>query len=347
MELQMLLTYAFPFRSPAGKTNTMTRTDDIQYEVPLAPELVDGLSCFWEAIFGGDPDLPREVWLGNETEHHRLRVYLTRHDGDCIGSCATMTSHGLQGLGGLAEVATLPASRGQGIASRLCQQAISDFRAGDGRALFLGTINPAAARVYHRLGWRKLAGAEVMVNVINGESPETFLVDYFRPPGSVSILPADPSTRIPMIPLLHTPHDWQVLDANANLFSTRYHVQQSCMGLYKRYGHCIDRDRGQWFSAWTDDGRLVGLSTVQLTTSGCCNVDGFTHQRFSDCWEPLLQAAMDWGQMQNASIFTARLSVEDEDKRTRFESMGFGKSKPAEPFELGGRSVPSLQLQRD
>jgi hypothetical protein len=213
--------------------------------------------------------------------------------------------------------------------------------------LFLGTINPAAARVYHRLGWRKLAGADVMVNVINGESPETCLVDYFRPPGSVSILPANPSVRIAMIPLLHTPHDWQILDANVALYSTRYQVQSSCMGLYKRYGHCTATDHGQWFSAWTDDGRLVGLSTVRLNAPGCCNVDGFTHQRFSDCWEPLLQAAMTWGEMQNTSVVTARLSVEDEAKRRLFESMGFGKAKAAEPFELGGRSIPSLQLQRD
>ena len=48
------------------------------------------------------------------------------------------------------------------------------------RRFFLGTVNPAAARVYHRLGWRKLAGAEVMANILSGESPEAFLVEYFQ-----------------------------------------------------------------------------------------------------------------------------------------------------------------------
>ena len=38
-----------------------------------------------------------------------------------------------------------------------------------------------------------------------------------------------------MIPLLISPHDWQVLDANTAMFSTRYSLQPSCMGLYRRY----------------------------------------------------------------------------------------------------------------
>lgn len=325
----------------------MKQTIETQHEVPIAPELADDLLSFWKTIFGCDPDLPRQVWLGHETQYHRLRVYLARRKGRCVGSAATMASHALPWLGGVAEVATLPSSRGQGLASRLCQQIVSDFRKRNGRALFLGTDNPNAARIYYRLGWRKLAGTNVMVNVSNGESPEIFMADYFRPPNDYSIIPTDPSVRIPMIPLLHTPHDWQVLDANTRIYSIRYHVQQSCIGLYQRYRQYVHGDRGQWFSAVTEDGRVVGLSTAQFNELGFCNVDGFTHQLFSKCWEPLIQTAMRWGQMHNTSVFTVTLSAEDEDKRRLFESLGFGREQPAEALEFGGRRVPSLRLYRD
>ena len=104
--------------------------------------------------------------------------------------------------------------RGRGIASRLCEQAVEEFVAQGGEAVFLGTGNPDAARIYHRLGWRRIAGTNVWARVTTGDSPEEYLADYFRAPGQVSIVPGDASLRVPMIPLLVAPHDWQVLDGN-------------------------------------------------------------------------------------------------------------------------------------
>ena len=169
-------------------------------------------------------------------------------------------------LGGLGEVGTSPAARRTGIATALTQQALDDFRDRGGQALFLGTVNPAAARIYHRLGWRKLAGARLMVNVLNGDSPEEFLVDYFR--GSrretLSVRAPSPADRAPMIPLLAAPHDWQVLDFNVGVMSTRYAVLDSCLGLYRRYAAIAGDGRGAWFCAGTDRGNVVGLSTARL-----------------------------------------------------------------------------------
>jgi len=318
----------------------------MKYDAPLDHDLVEALFDFWGPMFAGDSDLPRDIFLGSEIEHHRLAVYLTRREGKIVGTSASITSHALPVLGGLGEVATQPECRGQGIATRLCQQAVSDFRATGGEALFLGTVNPVAARVYHRLGWRKLAGAAVMANITNGDSPETFLVEFFCEPSDVTLCTAGPVVRVPLIPLLHTPHDWQVLDANAGMYSTRYHVQKSCMGLYRRYQDVVQDDCGQWFAAFAADGRVVGLSTARLHDSGRCNVDGFAHQRFMDCWNELIQVAIDWGESQNATTFTATLSIEDEDKQRLFESLGFKRGQPAANFEVGGRKIESVQLQR-
>ena len=234
----------------------------MQVEAPISAPLAGELQEFWKGIFGFSaehpPDVAPEVFLGSEVEHNRLHVYLERRADTLAGTCTRTVSREVPILGGFGEVATQPALRRSGIASRLCGRAVEEFRAAGGRALFLGTNSPAASRVYHRLGWRKLAGADVMANISSGDSPEAFLVDYFRKPGEAAVVPATPAVRIPMIPLLHAPHDWQVLDANAGMYSTRYCVQYSCMGLYRRYLAAVAGGAGDWFCARTPDGRVVG-----------------------------------------------------------------------------------------
>ena len=176
------------------------------------------------------------VFLGDEVDHSRLVTFLER-DGDTLtGTCGITISRANPRLAGFGEVATRPDYRGRGIASRLCGQAVNEFVAQGGEAVFLGTGNPDAARIYHRLGWRRIAGSYVWANVTTGDSPEEYLADYFRLPGQVSIVPGDASLRVPMIPLLLTPHDWQVLDGNlpVPMVSIRYAMQSSCMGLCRK-----------------------------------------------------------------------------------------------------------------
>ena len=208
-------------------------------------------------------------------------------------------------------------------------------------------MNPAAARIYHRLGWRKLAGANLMLNVLNGDSPEEFFVDYFRGVSAmpVAIRTPSPADRAPMIPLLVSPHDWQVLDFNTGMMSTRYAVQDSCLGLYRRYAAIASEGRGAWFCASTDAGYVVGLSTAQLDDDGGCRVDGFAHKDHLTSWHTLLQAAVDWAVSSDANRVYADVSVEDDEKLALFESIGFTDASDGKPFDLGGRQVGTLRLQ--
>ena len=320
----------------------------MRFKVPLPAELVEELSAFWTAVFGEtdtDPDLPPSVFLGQEHEYNRNIVYLDRRGEKLAGTCGLTVSRRVSILGGLGEVATSPEFRRAGIATELCRQAIDEFRESGGQAVFLGTGNPDAARVYYRLGWRKLAGASVMANIPSGDSPEAFLVGYFRGLGTAMVRAATPEDRIPMIPLLVSPHDWHVLDANAAMFSTSYSVQESCMGLYRRY-EAVGRDsQGSWFSAVTPSGRIVGLSTTRLDASGGCRVDAFTHKDFEGIWGELVQAAIEWGARLGVSSFAAAVSVVDEEKRALFESIGFLSAGSGEPFELDDRQVESVRLE--
>ena len=317
----------------------------MRFEVPLEPGLTRELFDFWISIFGEPMDLPPEVFLGAELEQNDNVVYVARREGQLAGTCGMTVSRQVPGLGGFGEVATDPALRRSGIAGALCAQAVEEFRGRGGEALFLGTENPGAARIYHRLGWRKLAGANVMANITSGDSPEAFLTDYFRSLGTVEVRPASPEIRIPIIPLLVLPHDWQVLDSNAAMFSTRYATQNSCMGLYRRYGDVAADGRGAWFVAVTADGRAAGISTARLDDSGGCRVDGFAHKSRMDAWDDLVDAAIRWAEAAGAQSVTADVSVEDEEKRALFEGLGFSHAGRGQQFSLDGREVASETLE--
>lgn len=318
----------------------------MRYVAPMDARLVGELFEFWLPIFEGALDVTPEVLLGHEGPDSRIDVYTRRIEGDLAGACLVVSSANLPSLGGLGEVGTSPAARRTGIATALTQQALDDFGERGGQALFLGTVNPAAARIYHRLGWRKLAGANLMVNVLNGESPEEFLVEYFQGVNSEPVVVRDPAPadRAPMIPLLVMPHDWQALDFNTGMFSTRYAVLDSCLGLYRRYNAIASDGRGAWFCASTDAGHVVGLSTARLDGEGGCRVDGFTHRDHLGSWEALIRAAVDWGRDKGASRIYAAVSVEDKEKRAMFESLGFRGADTGEPFDLNGRQMETVRL---
>lgn len=317
-----------------------------QIEVPLAEDLIEELISFWQTIFKTSYKYFRRLLAGAECAQNSDIIYLMRKGKELCGTCHLTISKSNPELGGIGEVGTAPDFRHMGIASTLCASARDNFRMRGGQALFLGTGNPAAARVYSRLGWRKLARANVMILTASEDSPEAFLVDYFREGGLARVAAATASMRIPMIPLIITPHDWQVLDANVGIFSTRYSVQNSCMGLYPRYDKFVRDKRAAWFGAYTARGRLVGLSTARLDRSGQCRVDGFSHQNYLCAWEGLIEAATGWGVARGAHVCWATVPVKDKNKRSLFESLGFRESGTGEEFNLDGRQVTSICLQK-
>ena len=316
----------------------------MRFEAPLGPSLTRELFEFWASTMEGPLDLPPEVFLGSEVEQSINVVYAERREGRLAGTCGLNLSRAAPYLGGVGEVATDPALRRSGIATELCRQAVGEFRGGGGQAMFLGTVNPDAARIYYRLGWRKLAGANVMANITSGDSPESFLVDHFRGVGPASVRPASPDLRIPIIPLMVAPHDWHVLDSNAAMCSTRYATQSSCMGLYRRYEHVARGGRGAWFAAAAGDGKAVGLSTARLDVDGGCQVDGFTLRSHLDSWDGLMEAAIGWAEASGARGVRALVSDEDAEKRALFEALGFTGTGRGRPFDLDGRRVGSEVL---
>lgn len=314
-------------------------------EVPLESALVDELFEFWLPIFGLPNDLNPETLLGLEYPQSLISVYTSRLEKEMVGTCLVIRSPVMPDLGGFSEVATSPRARRTGIATELSRRARDDFREAGGKALFLGTVNPDAARIYFRLGWRKLAGANVMLNVMGDETPEEYLLNFFRDLGTASIGPATPGDRVPMIPLLLAPHDWQGLDLNVDMLSTRYAGQDSCLGLYRRYAAMAKDGQGAWSCARTGAGHVVGLSSARIQANGDCRIDGFAHLNHLDSWTDLIQSAIEWGADRNASTIWTTVSFEDEEKLSLFESSGFRDAGQGEPIDLGVRQVRTLRCE--
>ena len=286
------------------------------------------------------------MFLGEEAEHNRHVVFIER-DGDVLaGTCGIMTPRATPQFAGIGEVATRSEYRGRGIANHLCKRALDEFAEQGGEAVFLGTENPNAARIYHRLGWKRIANSTVYANIITGDAPEEYLSDYFRNPSPVNIVTGDASLRVPMIPLLLTPHDWQVLDGNlpTPMISTRYAEQNSCMGLCRKYYYLVRRDNAEWFAAKTDDERLVGIATTWIDAEDICHIDGFIHARFSDSYEALIRAAINWGVQRRAVRIATKLSVEDEEKQARFETLGFRSGTVDHTFTVSDREVKAITM---
>ena len=328
---------------------------------PVSAGLADELAVFWEETFGTSFDETREV-LGNGLEVGRNRdiVWFVRRESSegaaetCgLGAtCQLTVSIDQPELGGLGGVATADDCRRQGLAERLCREARDLFREAGGEAVFLGTINPAAARVYNRLGWRRLAGSTVYANITGDQSPEEFLVDWFRgATGPVTVIPGTAHARIPMIPLLLTPHSEQVLDANVDLMSVRYARQNSCMGLYPRYAELASAG-GAWFGGWSENGRLVGLSSVRPLpvadgeAGWTAQLDGCVHRVARAAWRDLIDAALDWAREAGAGEALVVTSVEDESKRIQFEANGFVPDGAGDEIDIDGRRVGTARLKR-
>lgn len=313
--------------------------------IPVDAGLAAMCCQFWQQVFSQPYDDFLPLLAGSEAGVNDDRLFLLREGERLLGTARLTMSRSTPGLGGLGEVAVLPDARRRGIAGMLCACAREAFCRAGGRALFLATSNPAALRLYHRLGWRALPGTRAMLLHAGGESPETFLQGYFRDVRPVTVVPGSAADRIPMIPLIMTPHDWHLLDVNAGIYSTRFLVQASCMGLYPRYLRLREAGEGDWFSAYDETRRLLGLATLRRQPDAVTLVDVFAHPRHRQAWDALLQAVLHRAFLGGARKCQARVSVIDEEKCALFEAAGFACAGEDGEADFYGGAVPTLHYE--
>ena len=313
-----------------------------KFETPIQESLLQELIELWETIpeLQTNDEWQREL-LCLEPSFNRILIYIVRERGRVVAMCQFYISRRMPVLSEFSYPGTRPECRGRGIATELWGAAIDDMKAMGVEAIFLGTFDRIAFRLYRRLGFSKLPASLTFVQALNGLSAEEFLVDWFRDAGSATVSPGDPGDQLPSYPLIVSPHDWQVLDANAGLMSTRYSLHRTFRGLYLKCANVGDDENGARFSATTSDGKVVGMSTASMDDDGSCTVDGFAHHRYRNSYDDLIRAAIGFGESRGANAIHARVSREDIEKCQQFSALGFRDAGSAPDFVLD-----CLQLNR-
>ena len=317
-----------------------------KHDVPLDPALAHELVDFWTYIWNEPPDVPIDVFLGSEVEHIDLSVFFERGDVGVTSTCMIVAPRAIPTIADLGAVATHPDLRNRGLSTRVCGTAVDLAFENGCEALFVGTGGGAAAWVYERLGFRKLPGANWRINVASGDPPEAFVVDYFRrPAASVAVRPGSPADRLPMIPLIVSPHRWRVLDVNAGIFSTAYMTTGS-FTHYMRYTKTVTDAGGSWFTAATDDGRAVGLATARPISPEAWRVDAFTQSWFSDAWPELIGAAVGAVAAGGGKRCCIDVTPWDDEKIALAESAGFRQAGAGDPVDFDGDELATTRLER-
>ena len=216
------------------------------------------------------------VLRGDELPHNRDVFWIAKHGDDIIGTGHVTQSLKDVTLGGLGEVAVHPNYRGLGVAKKLCQNALDWFEKHHGTAIFLGTSNAAAGRLYASLGWEKIPNSAVMLRT--NIDIAVWNSDYYQyDSNDFRILDGSASDRVGMIPLVLSPNRKDPLDGNIPLRLVTHAKQLSCMGLYPKYETLCRTGTGGWFSIYGGN-KLFGLISWKNEETQTITVDGFIHK---------------------------------------------------------------------
>jgi GNAT superfamily N-acetyltransferase len=247
--------------------------------------------------------------------------------GEIVGNITIVESLD-RPVGILQHVFTPPEQRQKGIAKALMDVVCRDFTDRRGRALYLGTDNPVAARIYRGFGFRDVGDAGMMV----WDAEPGFRDDYFCP------RPAEPRDLIwgdwPRLAVLFAVEQGWTL---RSLYFAQYGPVQYEWTFLALMGAL---DRGDVEAARvlaTEDGAVVGLAfawTVKNYAGGPLMVDLFAHPSFVGQAGKLL-GAMDLPRTRKVQ------AAADNDAEGKHQALvGFGMWREAtlrNQFTYGGR----------
>ncbi|MBQ7649363.1 MAG: hypothetical protein IJS15_00305 [Victivallales bacterium] len=146
--------------------------------------------------------------------------------------------------------------------------------------IWLGTSNPAAANLYHSLGFSFLPGTQVMRRLRKGLTDTCFLEGFFKA-SSARVRNGSDACRIPMIPLLTSRLGFAVMDCIAGFYGSEDIVECSCMGIYPAY-ESVRAANGNWHCIDSGFGRIGGLGSWRPFDDGTVMVDGFWHPNYRE-----------------------------------------------------------------
>ena len=271
----------------------------------------------YDAVFGrAEAELAEAQLSGGEQGQNLDVLFVAAEQEQLCGTCHLTVPRRASQIGALGGVCTASAARGRGVARTLCTAAVREFDALGGKALFLGTGNPAAAAIYQSLGFSFLPGSNVMARCREKQLFHFYREQYDLGLPCPQVCRLDPAFRIPLIPLVLYRGDTLLLDSNVGLLSTRTFTQSYCMSLYPKY-QAMAEAGGVCYGAFRENGMLCAIATL-LETDGGFRADGFCYPGYEDA---LTQALRRCG-AERPGVY-ALLADCDRRKAEAFSQLGF------------------------
>jgi hypothetical protein len=241
------------------------------------------------------------------------------------------------------------------VATTLVGGACERFDAAGGRLLYLGTMNPAARRIYERLGFRPIDArpenppgeTSILCRAAPGAAPD----EGFAPGRRVVARPASWRDMAAVAPLYLWPHPCVLADAAIALPSSRVVAPRRCVRIFWELWKSVEQG-GRWSVLENESGWLVASALARpepapAGPSRAFSVDFFWHPDYSveaagfvAAWLEEVEAA--------AGRPCAMLVCEgDAWKMREARKLGFDRAAGAAgAVELDGRKVPLLRLVR-
>ena len=286
----------------------------IRFEAPFP---CDDFLWVLQEEFGSEEVLVERPQLtGLETEDNLDIVYMACEEDRILGTIHATIPKACPRLGGISAMCTIPEARGKGLGRILFSKIVEELESRGVTAMFLGTGNPVAAKLYCSFGFSFLRGSGVMARFVNGDAVDFTRELYGCPPASIQFLPGSARMRIPLIPLALHRGSQMLLDCNTGIVSCDYMTKYSCMGLYPRYLD-LQKKGGCFLGAYSDTGILGAVASVLPTERGM-RADFFCCESFASAVPELLQKCE-----TVCGECYLQLAAEDKDKQRLAWECGF------------------------
>lgn len=256
----------------------------MEIKLCTAPFDAEQMLCRLEEIFGIEERLLETPQLtGLEENENTDIVLLAKEKGVLVGAIHGTIPQKAPQIAGLSAMFTTPEARGTGLGRKLFGKMVETLENMGVKAMFLGTSNPVAEKLYASFGFRYLFGSGVMARFAEGGAVDFCKACFNAPKGRLSIEKGSAEMRIPIVPLALSRLQYKIYDANLGIANPEVLTQFSCMGLYPKYMAL----EGSFFGAWDEAGVLGAAATV--TKDGC--FDGFGWPAYEDALKEIFRKA--------------------------------------------------------
>jgi|TARA_B110000263_G_scaffold154847_1_gene134405 hypothetical protein len=299
------------------------------YTIPIEQNKIDQLYNLWlnngyDSI--NDIDIVEEHLNGIEKNISEIKLYTFETPTFIESSCITIYDKNLPVLAGLGEVCTEINSRGNGFAGKLCSIARDDFFSkNSAEAIFLGTINPKAQKIYENLGWVKIPRSKIMFNSKKGESFEDFINNYYTKTenSDIFINNGSPKFRISLIPYFFSQISNHNIDLNAYIIGNNY--SSMCLSLYNKFDQ-ITKNKGQWFVMTDHINKIYSTSSFKTISKDILRLDGTYKKGYEKYFIELLKNNLTAIDLLDSQRIICEVSNNDKDKIEIFRELGFRES---------------------